>query len=1160
MSRAETHDATQHSSTPVRPQVRVFGGIGVEGPDGPISIGGVRQRRLLALLVLRSDSVVGLDFLAEHLWDDHDRPASTSPPLRTYLSRLRASLPEAARGWIETEAAGYRLVAPAELIEHRRFAMLRAEATRARELGDPQMAHDRLDEALGLWRGDPFHELEDLEVARGDIERLQQDRLEMLEERWEAALVLGRHTQITGELAAFTAQHDLRDRAMGQYALALHRSGRTTEALRVIANHRRRLVDQSGLDLSVELVELERLLLAADPSLSVEKLGRPLRGYRLLEQAGMGAFSIVWRGVQPSVGREVAVKQIRAELACQPDFIRRFETEAHLVARLEHPHIIPLIDYWRDPESAYLVMRWMRGGTLERLLDGGPLTIAQTLKMSRQIGAALSAAHSHNIVHRDVKAANILLDDEGNAFLGDFGIALEATESAGPEAALSPGSPAYSSPEQIRREQLGATADVFSLGVVIFECLTGSLPFARIASGADLVQRQLHDPFPLLSEIRPDLPDSLVTAVATATAKDPADRFGSITELVDALEPADVRPDGGRGPIGADSAFMPPDPSNPYVGLRAFDDGDADEFFGRERLVHELVGRLADDTIRSRCLVIVGPSGSGKSSVVRAGLVPALRTGAVPGSADWFSTTMVPGRDPFESLEAALLRIAVNPRPWLLGTLREGERGVLRGVRGCLGSDDDRLLVVIDQFEEVFTGPSSEHADEFLAALAVAVEDPASPLRLVVTLRADYYHRPLEHPVFARILDETAVNVTPLAADELETAIVAPARRVGVELEPGLVARISAETIGQPSPLPLLQYTLSELFDRRHGNQMTIEAYDEIGGLTRALTVRAERLYADADDARRSTIRRVFGRMINPAEDSVDLRRRVPLADLAGDRSAEWVLERFGAARLLSFDRDIASREPTVEVAHEALIREWPRLVDWLEEDRDLLRVADAVGIAAVAWDSAGRAESDLYRGGRLETAVDLALTSSDRLRPLDTEFIDASRAAADAERRNEQRRLRRLRRLVAGVGMALVVALVAGALRSDSRHAPTTRPSERNNRPQRPRSRPPRRSPQQMKPTWRPSSVDRPRKPPRTPSWLFCWRWRHNDGRRALRVSRRSSMRSARPPCPRACRAWARSAIRPGPVPTPPCRRTARASSVSRTGNSSPGTPRSTP
>ena len=1001
--------------------LQVFGGMGLQGAAGPISVGGGRQRRLLALLAIRTNTVVDIDWLVEYLWTDADRPDAPAPALRTYVSRLRQAFPEEIRGWLETEPSGYRLSAPEGAVEHTRFRLLRSQARAARERADPLTAQRLLDEALGLWRGKPFRELEDLDWARAEVERLSLDRLEVLEERWEAALALGRHTQITGELAVFTAEHGLRERAARQYALALHRSGRTAEALRIIEDHRKVIADVSGLEPSAAIVELEDALLSGDPSLEIEDTGTPLRGYRLLEQIGTGAFSIVWRGIQPSIDREVAIKQIRSELASQREFIRRFEAEAHLVARIEHPHIVPLIDYWRDPDSAYLVMRWLRGGTLERRLDDGPISLDETLTMARQIGGALSVAHDRGVVHRDVKAANILFDEQQNAFLSDFGIALEVTESGGPEAALTPGSPAYAAPEQIRREQLGPESDMFSLGVVIYECLTGSLPFRDSSSAEELIHRQLNDPYPPLLEVDPGIPPEVSAAVSRATAKNPADRFATVDEFLAALEPRELIVEVGR------TTATRTEIANPYMGLRSFDDGDTARFFGRERLVSELVGRLSGNTIASRCLVVVGPSGSGKSSVVRAGLTPAIRSGAVPGSEAWFVTTMVPGTDPFESLEAALLRIAVNPPASLLGQLRDGERGLLRGLRRSVGSDDARVLLVIDQFEELFAGPAADVADGLLDALAVAVEDPTSPLRLVVTLRADYYDRPLQHPTFAPVLKETAVEVTPLAPDELERAIVEPARREGVEFESGLVPRIVAETVRQPSPLPMLQYMLAELFDRRSGNRMTAADYAELGGLSGALAARAEAVYSAGTGTQKAATRTVFGRLTDPS--TADLRRRIIISDLGEDPDVAWVLDRFGSARLFSYDRDPASREPTVEVAHEALLREWPRLVGWLSEDRELLLSADAMALATDAWVAAGRQRTDLYRGARLERASELASTAPERLRTVDLAFVDASNAAAEVDRRLEEARVTRLRRLVTGVAVALVVALVAGGI-----------------------------------------------------------------------------------------------------------------------------------
>ncbi|MGI9595734.1 MAG: hypothetical protein ACR2QK_06220, partial [Acidimicrobiales bacterium] len=514
------------------------------------------------------------------------------------------------------------------------------------------------------------------------------------------------------------------------------------------------------------------------------------------------------------------------------------------------------------------------------------------------------------------------------------------------------------------------------------------------------------------------------------------DRFGSVDEFLAELQrPPPTAEPHIDGPIrSASPATLSTDAAvNPYKGLRAFHDADADDFFGRQELVEELIGHLAGDTVAARCLVVVGPSGSGKSSVVRAGLIPALRSEAIPGSSDWYTTTMVPGPDPFESLEAALLRVAVNPPSSLLDQLRDGERGILRSVRRCLPSDDAVVVVVVDQFEEVFSAGSGDRSGpdgaDFLDGLSAAVAEPTSPLRLVATLRADYYDRPLGHPAFAPILKDGAVDVTPLAPAELEQAIVEPARRVGITFQPGLVARIVADTVGQPSPLPLLQYSLSELFDHRTDRDITTEAYDAFGGMSGALAARAESLYAEEGPDEQAATRRVFGRLTSPGEEAADLRRRVPTIDLGDDPVVASVLDRFGTARLLSFDRDTATRERTVEVAHEALLREWPRLVAWLREDREVLRSLDAVAAAANAWRQGGREPTDLYRGGRLEAAVDLVGVAGDRLRPVDRDFVEASTTAATIDRRREERRIRRLRALVAVVGAALALALVAGAV-----------------------------------------------------------------------------------------------------------------------------------
>src|SRR5574341_1036036 len=235
--------------------------------------------------------------------------------------------------------------------------------------------------------------------------------------------------------------------------------------------------------------------------------GQEIRGYELRERIGAGGFGEVYRAYQPSVGREVAVKVILPQHANHPDFIRRFETEAQLVARLEHPHIVPLYDYWREPDGAYLVMRWLRSGSLRgALAERGPWAVEAAARLLDHIAGALAAAHRQGVVHRDIKPENILLDEEGNAYLSDFGIAQDVAQATGlTEAEGVSGSLAYISPEQAQSKPVTAQSDLYSLGVVLYEVLTGEHPFPGVAPTTQLL-KHLSEPLPLLRERRPELP------------------------------------------------------------------------------------------------------------------------------------------------------------------------------------------------------------------------------------------------------------------------------------------------------------------------------------------------------------------------------------------------------------------------------------------------------------------------------------------------------------------------------------------------------------------------------------------------------------------------------------------------------------------------------
>jgi WD40 repeat protein/DNA-binding SARP family transcriptional activator len=992
-----------------------------------LALGGPKQRLVLAHLLLRANQVVPADRLIDQVWGE-DPPDAARSALQAYVSRLRRSL---GPGRLQGRPPGYLLGAAPDEVDVLRFEDLVGQARR-RAAAEPRAAVRLLDDALALWRGPVLADLAAEPSMGPELARLEELRLAASEERIDALLVLGRHGEVVAELERLTEEQPLRERLWGQRLLALYRSGRQAEALGAYQQTRQTLAEELGIDPSPALQRLHEQILRHDAALELQ--GEPLRGYRLLEQVGQGAFGTVYRAVQPHVGREVAVKSIRPVLANNPEFIRRFEAEAQLVARLEHPHIVPLYDWWRGPDGAHLVMRFLRGGSLKDTLARGPLDTDAAGRIIDQVTVALAAAHRQGVVHGDVHPANILLDEEGNAYLSDFGIAKDVATGA-LAARDGGGSPftSYLAPEELLGGPVTPRTDVYSLGLVLFELLTGRHPLP--GPPQRLPARDLPAPVPSVGDLRPDLPDGIEEVVGRATAKDPGERFPDAPALATAL----------RGVLRTAPAGPTPkaavEPRNPYKGLRPFQEADAADFFGRARSTQQLLARMADPGQQARLLAVVGPSGSGKSSLVRAGLLPALRDGALPGSAGWFVVELLPGAHPFEELEAALLRIAVNPPSSLLQQLERDEHGLRWAAERVLPAGDAELLLVIDQFEELFTLVEDEaRRARFLAALHAAT-DPGSRVRVVLTLRADFYDRPLAYPGFGELLGARTQALTPLSATELEQAVRDPAERVGVALEPGLAAELVAEVQDQPGTLPLLQYALTELFEHRQRTTLTLGAYREIGGVAGALARRAEALYQGLDPAGKVAARQLFLRLLAVGEEGAeDTRRRVLRAELAslevGGQAVAAVIEAYGRHRLLAFDRDPLTRGPTVEVAHEALLREWGRLRGWVESAREELRTHRRLA-AAAEWAAADQDPSFLLRGGRLQQLRAWAATSSLTLTGRERRYLEASTAQHDAEQAEGQARAahqavlerRAGGRLRALVAVLATLALVGGGL-----------------------------------------------------------------------------------------------------------------------------------
>jgi WD40 repeat protein/DNA-binding SARP family transcriptional activator len=954
-------------------EFRVLGSFEVLERGERLPLGGPKQRLVLAHLLIRADRVVSVESLIEDIWGE-EPPEAARSALQAYVSRLRKVLgPER----LEGRPPGYILNTRPGEVDAVRFERLVRDG-RDRLGADPKGSADLLERGIVLFRGSPFADLAEWLSLQPEIARLEQLHLEALEDRTEATLALGRPAD-TALLERLVAQHPLRERFWGQLMIALYRSGRQGDALEAYRRARERLAEDLGIDPSPDLQKLHDRILRQDPDLV--PAGEALRGYRLLEKVGEGPFGVVHRAVQPQLEREVAVKAIHPRYADDPAFIRRFEAEAQVIAGLDHPRIVPLHDYWRDPSGAYLVMRYLRGGNLRERLSKGPLEPAAIARIVDEVADALDAAHSNGVVHGDVKPENVLFDEHGNAYLTDFRFATngEAT----------------------------AAADVHELAASLAEVLS-TVPGDGIPAPAQEV-------------------------VSDAAANGTTPSYESAGALAAAFRNAlGTAPAPDRARAAA---------RNPYKGLRPFVESDAQDFFGREDLTDHLVELLSPPD--SKFLAVVGPSGCGKSSLVRAGLVPALRRGAVPGSERWFVVEMVPGSRPFEELEDALLHVAIDQPAGLLEELEGADDGLLRAVERLLPPDGSELLLVVDQFEELFTLVRQESTrSAFLAALARCSTDPGSRLRVVVTLRADFYDRPLHYKEFADLLAGRSVVVPPPSAEELERAVAGPSEALAVVVEPAVVAQVLTDVNDQPGALPLLQYALTELFEQRADSTLTVDAYRRIGGVTGAIARRAEALFDAQGPDGKEAARQLFLRLITVGEEGTeDTRRRVLRTELTSlevdAASIDSVIDAFGSRRLLSFDRDPVTRGPTVEVAHEALLREWTRLRGWIDGAREDVRMHRRLEPAAEEWTRAGEDPSFLLRGGRLAQfeawagTTDVALTGEER-RYLDAATaqreVEASheRARQERERALERRSLVRLRALIA---ILTVAALVASGL-----------------------------------------------------------------------------------------------------------------------------------
>jgi WD40 repeat protein len=450
---------------------------------------------------------------------------------------------------------------------------------------------------------------------------------------------------------------------------------------------------------------------------------------------------------------------------------------------------------------------------------------------------------------------------------------------------------------------------------------------------------------------------------------------------------------------------------SPYLGLLTFQETNKDVFFGRDALIADLVEHLN----RAPFLAVLGASGSGKSSVVRAGLIPQLKSGVLPGSETWCYITLKPGAQPLDTLAVEMVKLQQGDLSQSLifsQQLSNSDRAFQLALDILLErTADQRLVLVVDQFEELWTSaPQEEEARAlfkeqqqrpFIQRLLTSLTSQDKSLIVVLTMRLDFLDQAASYPELAQAISAHNVIVSPMSSADLREIIIRPLQKIGGSFEAGLVEELVKQ--GEQGPLPLLEYTLAELWEkRRPDGMMTWEAYRELGGVEGALAARADAILQEHyTPEQQNELRQVLLRLVQPGEGAADTRRRMPLEQLVPvNRTPEeldLLLKPLIDERLLTTGRDITNNEETVEISHEQLINAWPTFKRWINEARNDLRIQRRLEEATQEWEANARNTELLWSGLRLSQAKEWLERAQPRLNARDQAFIDASRKEEQA-------------------------------------------------------------------------------------------------------------------------------------------------------------------
>ena len=764
--------------------------------------------------------------------------------------------------------------------------------------------------------------------------------------------------------------------------------------------------------------------------------GTRLGPYEVLDLVGSGGMGEVYRARDPRLGRDVAVKVLPTEVGADPDRLRRFDQEARAVAALNHPNILTVFDVGTHvavgetaagaaaPAIPYVVVELLQGETLRELASRRAPTQRQVLGWAVQAAQGVEAAHAKGIVHRDLKPENVFVTTEGRVKVLDFGLAkqadrltaesAEATASSPTDAGQVVGTVGYMSPEQVRGLAVDPRTDVFSFGVLLYELLGGRHPFRRETTIATLTAILEERPAEL-STLGRGIPPAVSGIVRRCLEKGREERYGSAHDVRVALEAVLAAPAGS-------AVLQEVEERSPYPGLTSFTEKDSVFFFGREREAKALWERL-----RARPLWgVIGPSGAGKTSFVRAGVVASRPEG-------WAAIVCTPGAAPFRGLGQALV-------PELAGDVEAMQR--------LLSVDDPAVafdlvirwrkghaeaLLVVDQFEELFTLNPPEAQERFAGLLGRLVRE--ADVHVLLSFRDDFLMRCADHESLARVF-ESLTPLPALSAEGLGRALVEPAKARGYKFEDdALVGEMVTSAEGARSALPLLAFAVSRLWEKRNREKkvLTRAGYEEIGGVSGALAQHAEATLDRIGSAREPIVREIF-RTLMTSQGTRSVAEREEVLSLFPDRKAvEEVLGELIDKRLLtSYEVDGAEGQSRhrVEIAHESLLRAWPRLVRWQAQDEEGALLRGQLKQAAHLWEEKGRTSDLLWTGTAFQEYELWRGRYAGALTALEEDFAKAMAEKA-------RRRKRRLTAAVASVIVTLAsVAIGIGVSRQQAARA----------------------------------------------------------------------------------------------------------------------------